>query len=80
MYGIFTYICLIFMVNAGKYTIHWVFGNVMNTIGTWNGFEKMEPEVSLEPENWWVSKRQCQVFGGSWYQPICHENSSDAST
>ena len=26
MYGIFTYICLTFMVNVGKYTIHSVFG------------------------------------------------------
>ena len=26
MYGIFTYIWYIFMVNVGKYTIHWVFG------------------------------------------------------
>ena len=26
MYGIFTYICLIFMVNVGKYTIHESYG------------------------------------------------------
>ena len=26
MYGIFTYIWLIFMVNVGKYTIHGLFG------------------------------------------------------
>ena len=28
MYGIFTYIWLIFMVNVGKYTIHGFYGNV----------------------------------------------------
>ena len=27
MYGIFTYIWLIFMVNVGKYTIHGSYGN-----------------------------------------------------
>ena len=26
MYGISTYICLIFMVNVGKYTIHEIYG------------------------------------------------------
>ena len=26
MYGIFAYICLVFMVNVGKYTIHGSFG------------------------------------------------------
>ena len=26
MYGIFTFICLIFMVNVGKYTIHGCYG------------------------------------------------------
>ena len=29
MYGIFTYIWLIFMVNVGKYTIHGSYGNVL---------------------------------------------------
>ena len=29
MYGIFTYIWLMFMVNVGKYTIHGSFGNVL---------------------------------------------------
>ena len=29
MYGIFTYIWLIFMVNVGKYTIHGLFGNTI---------------------------------------------------
>ena len=28
MYGIFTYIWVVLMVNVGKYTIHWVFGYV----------------------------------------------------
>ena len=26
MYGIFTYMCLIFMVNVGKYTVHGSYG------------------------------------------------------
>ncbi len=33
MYGIFTYIWFIFMVNVGKYTIHWVFGLWKGTHG-----------------------------------------------
>ena len=32
MYGIFTYLWWIFMVNVGKYTIHGLFGNVATII------------------------------------------------
>ena len=32
MYGIFTYIWLIFMVNVGKYTIHGCYGFIIYTI------------------------------------------------
>ena len=35
MYGIFTYIWLIFMVNVGKYTIHGWYGDCMT--GKWTG-------------------------------------------
>ena len=37
MYGIFTYIWLIFMVNVGKYTIHGWYGYIELKIITTNG-------------------------------------------
>ena len=33
MYGIFTYIYLLFMVNVGKYTIHGFYGTEQGTLG-----------------------------------------------
>ena len=36
MYGIFTYICAIFGVNVGKYSIHGAFGNCLWMIFPWN--------------------------------------------
>ena len=37
MYGIFTYICLICMLNVGKYTIHGSYGST--SLGIGNAFQ-----------------------------------------
>ena len=46
MYGIFTYIWLIFMVNVGQYTIHGSYGYWLNS----NNFsDKTHPRCRQEP-------------------------------
>ena len=51
MYGIFTYIWLIFMVDIGRYTIHWVFGWVESNTSRKN--EKTSwPEITSNLIKW----------------------------
>ena len=56
MYGIFTYIWLIFMVDIGRYTIHWVFGWVESNTSRKN--EKTSwPEITSNLIKW--KKKGC---------------------
>ena len=54
MYGIFTYICLIFMLNVGKYTIHGSYGKE-----NWSVNKTMQSENFGKNE----SMPQCQGVG-----------------
>ena len=59
MYGIFTYIWLIFMVNVGKYTIHGCYGYLQ--VPTFSMFTKGTFGLRLLANTFWIKSQELWI-------------------